>query len=139
IPVVQTTALFEDALGFVLSNEGGAERAAPYFERMNEGGFARGLEAVLVQNCLRHFADPDCGADCFAQAGYIVAFAQLWRICCAVGSARRGELLPLDERVRYWCFLSRGFEHNAELRRRVSGILRDEGLLELPFLFRLIS
>lgn len=139
IPVIQTTELFKAVLRFVLSGEDAMERTLPYFELMNEGEFARGLETMLVQNCLRHYADPDCGADCFEQAGYIVALAQLCRLFCAVGSAEKGDLLSLDERVRHWSFISRGFEHNGDLRGRVSGILRDEGLLELPFLFRLIS
>ncbi len=139
IPIIQTTELFKAVLRFVLSGEDAMERTLPYFEQMNGGDFAQGLETMLVQNCLRHYADPECGADCFAQAGYVVALAQLWRLFGAVGAAEKGALLSLDERVRHWSFICRGFEHDSDLRKRVSGILLSEGLLELPFLFRLVS
>lgn len=134
----QTRAVFEEILDDIVSDADAMTRAGAYLAQWNEGELACALENILVDGCLYHYLDTRCG-DCFEQAGYVVVMSQLLRIFCAVGSQKQGKPLPLDEQVRYWTFLSRGFEHSGKLKEEVSKLLRNEGMMELPFLFRLIS
>lgn len=130
--------VFEEVLG-MLSDSDVIERARPYLTQWNDKEeYARAQENILIDSCLAHYMDERCG-DCLQQAGYIVVMDQLLRLFVAIGSEKAGALLPLDEQARYLAFLSRGFGHNGELKKLVSGLLAQEGMLELPFLFRLIS
>ncbi len=132
------SALFRDVLRYVLADDGGVERAAPYLTLLNGEARGRELEQMLVHYCMMHYLGELYDENCGLQAGFIIVLTQLWRLFCAVGSAWSGKLLPLDERVRYWSFMSRGFEHAPDLRTSVAALLADEGLLEPSFLFRLI-
>lgn len=137
LPVMQTTLLFEEILGTVISDADAIVRAEPYLVHWNSA-CASAQENILVDGCLYHYADERCG-DGFAQASYIVVFNQLMRIFFAIGSQRAGEILPIDEQVKYLTFLSYGLEHSGALKKQVGERLRDEGIVDLSYLFHLIS
>ena len=140
---IETAVLFNYVLNYLLSIENDAaaqKQVREYFARLDTGKHAREQENVLVDRLLKGgYLGKAFDGDVYLQAAYIVVYNQLLRVFSAFGSARKGALLPVDRRARYLSAISKGFEHNGTARKRFQAKLRGDGLLELPFLLRLIS
>ena len=135
-------AVFNRVLGYLSDMKDGEkqlEKIKRYLERLDTGKHERGQENILLNGLLKHYLDKSFDDNLYLQSAYIVMFNQLMRIFSAIGSAREDNFLPANIRVMYLCFLARGIEHSEALRNRFNEMLLKEGVLELPFLFQLIS
>ncbi len=133
--------LFADLIKYLLwlTNNEGLAKLVPYLEKLDGARHAREQENLLINSCFLTYCGEELDGDLYRQAGYSVLFNQAFRFLCALGSVREGELLSVDARALYWSFLSRGIEHNQKFARQFTTHLWEEKLMELPFLFRLIS
>ena len=142
-PFLESFMLMTRALEYLRTLEGSEreeEEIRTWFRRLDSGRHEAAQENMLVNALLRYYHCGDFFADdFFRKAGFIVLLNQFLRIFAAVGSASAGKLLDIDERSLYSCYLSRGFEHNKSCRERISETLLQNQLLELPFLFQIIS
>ena len=115
----------------------GQKKVREYFARLDTGKHAREQENVLVDCLLKGYLGKAFDGDVYLQAAYVVVYNQLLRVFSALGSTEK--LLSVNDRAIYLCAISRGFEHNGTAHERFQAKLRGDGLLELPFLLRLIS